>query len=58
MSADLFADAGDRDALLTQLAGYASLCWDPKPAGVFDPEQAMVGVHAALARLAELEAAP
>lgn len=36
---------------LGQLAGAASLCWRPKPTGVFDPEKANKFVAEALTQL-------
>jgi len=33
--------------VLGQLAGYASLCWEPRPTGVFDSTEASKGVELA-----------
>jgi prolyl-tRNA synthetase len=37
--------------VLHELAGAASLCWEPKPAGVFDSQQAIGFVEAAIQEL-------
>lgn len=37
--------------VLHELAGAASLCWNPKPAGVFDSQQAIAFVEQAIAEL-------
>lgn len=37
--------------LLGELAGAASLCWEPRPTGVFDPEQASKFVAEAESKL-------
>jgi hypothetical protein len=37
--------------VLGELAGYASLCWNPRPTGVFDSTLASEGVQRALAKL-------
>lgn len=42
------------EQILGHLAGYASLCWQPKPKGVFDPELATKGVDEAQAKLHSL----
>lgn len=42
------------EQILVHLAGHASLCWTPKPKGVFDPELATKGVDEAQAQLHSL----
>lgn len=37
--------------VLHELAGAASLCWEPKPTGVFDTEQALQFVESAIKEL-------
>jgi hypothetical protein len=37
--------------VLHEMAGEASLCWDPKPAGVFDSSKAIVAVERAIEQL-------
>ena len=37
--------------VLHELAGSASLCWEPKPAGTFDSEEALQHVEAAIGKL-------
>lgn len=44
---------GHDSRILHELAGAASLCWDPKPTGVFDTSQAIRFVEAALKELRE-----
>jgi len=41
--------------ILGILAGYASMCWDPTPTGVFDSTEAQIGVENALKEIEELE---
>jgi hypothetical protein len=50
-----FLTARTPEQLLGQLAGAASLCWDPRPDGVFDADQAAAFVDAAVARLKEMQ---
>lgn len=51
----LFGDAQSIEELLGLFAGFASLCWDPKPTDqVFDTTRAQNGVTDALLRLGEL----
>jgi hypothetical protein len=38
----------DLGTVVGELAGYASVCWDPKPSGVFDSEDASDAVDSAL----------
>ena len=42
------------EEILRELAGYASLCWEPKPTGIFDAEEASKAVNSALASLREV----
>lgn len=42
------------EQILVHLAGCASICWTPKPKGVFDPELATKGVDEAQAQLHSL----
>jgi len=48
--------------VIGETAGYVSLCWDPKPTGVFDSTLASAAVDKAVQRilslLAEAEARP
>lgn len=37
--------------VLHELAGAASLCWEPKPTGVFDTSEAMIQVERAIGEL-------
>ena len=39
--------------ILGELAGYASMCWEPRPKGVFDSDEATKGVNQALSALSE-----
>lgn len=51
-----FADADTPERVLQQLAGAASMCWEPRPSTeVFDPELAQTYVTCALKRLEELQ---
>lgn len=50
-----FADCASVEELLGQLAGAASMCWTPRPAGVFDSTRASEFVDLALARLKQLQ---
>jgi len=50
-----FADCTTVSELLGQLAGAASMCWDPRPTGVFDSVTASRYVDGALIRLARLK---
>jgi hypothetical protein len=49
-----FARAESASELLGELAGAASMCWAPRPVGVFDSTAASAFVDDALERLAEL----
>lgn len=49
-----FEDCKTESELLGTLAGAASMCWTPTPAGVFDSELASFFVDLALARLRHL----
>jgi hypothetical protein len=49
-----FARAESASELLGQLAGAVSLCWEPRPTGVFDSAAASGFVDDALDRLVEL----
>lgn len=49
-----FADAQSVSELLGLLAGATSMCWQPRPTGVFDSETASAFVDGALNRLKEL----
>jgi len=39
--------------IIGELAGYASLCWQPRPTGVFDSTEASKAVDQALSALRE-----
>jgi len=41
--------------IIGELAGYASLCWQPRPTGVFDSTEASKAVDQALQFLAQIE---
>jgi hypothetical protein len=45
------AAIGQDSRILHELAGAASLCWEPKPTGVFDTSKAIRFVESALAEL-------
>lgn len=49
-----FDNASDIQEVLGQLAGAASVCWDPRPTGVFDSELASEFLDEALARIVTL----
>ncbi len=49
-----FADVHGVEQLLGELAGAASLCWDPKPEGVFESTRAAELVDHAVTRLSQL----
>lgn len=49
-----FAKCETFEELLGQLAGAASVCWEPKPTGVFDSTQASSFVDQAHSRMIEL----
>lgn len=51
---EIFADAESVDQVLSYLAGGASLCWDKRPTGVFQPEMATALVDSAGKRLGQL----
>ena len=54
-----FQDADTVSALLHQLAGFASVCWEnPAGAGVFQSEQAHAACLEAEERLREIQARP
>ena len=54
-----FQDADTVSALLHQLAGFASVCWEnPEGAGVFQSEQAHAACLEAEERLREIQARP
>jgi len=36
------------------LAGFSSMCWEPRPSGVFNSEEAQVGVDNAKAKIEAL----
>jgi len=40
--------------IIGELAGYASLCWQPRPTGVFDSTEASKAVDQALTALREV----
>lgn len=55
-AAEMVAEPADPDPLhlsriLHELAGAASLCWEPRPTGVFDPQMAIQFVEQALAEI-------
>lgn len=55
-AAEMMADPADPDPLhlsriLHELAGAASLCWEPRPAGVFDSQLAIQFVEQALSEI-------
>lgn len=50
-----FASAKTESELLGQLAGAASLCWEPRPTGVFDSTLASDFVNQSLKRLQEIK---
>jgi len=54
MTTNRFADASTIEEVVGQLAGAASVCWEPKPTGVFDSTEASLCVDDALARIREL----
>lgn len=41
----------DLKQVLGELAGYASMCWEPKPTGVFDSTQAGTAVQLAFEKI-------
>lgn len=54
LRARAFKDCQTESQLLGTLAGAASMCWTPAPAGVFDSELASFFTDLALARLKQL----
>lgn len=53
MNDDIMPPVGDDSRILHELAGAASLCWSPRPVGVFDTQAAIGFVEAALKELRE-----
>lgn len=51
MSDSTLPPVGDDSRILHELAGAASLCWEPRPTGVFDSQEAIGYVEAALQEL-------
>jgi hypothetical protein len=54
MRENLFADVDNIETLIYQLAGFASVCWNPRPEGEFETEEIDLGCQDALARLHQL----
>jgi hypothetical protein len=48
------ATTEDISRIIGETAGYVSLCWDPRPTGVFDSETAARAVNEAVKRIAAL----
>jgi hypothetical protein len=55
---NVFTNCSTREELLGTLAGSASLCWDPRPSGVFDSALASAFVDQAASHLAVIELVP
>jgi len=51
-----FDDVDKEETLLGVLAGAVSVCWEPRPTGVFDSEMASEFVDSAIARLKVIRA--
>jgi len=49
-----FNDCETIEETMGQMAGAVSMCWDPRPTGVFDSESAAAFVDAAIARVKEI----
>lgn len=48
-----FADCDSIEEIVGQLAGAASMCWEPRPTGVFVSEEASAFVDAAVEAIRE-----
>jgi len=49
-----FHDCATIEEVMGQMAGAVSMCWDPRPTGVFESEEAAAFVDAAIARAKEI----